>query len=94
MDSVQVVLHAMTKRLAYYPLLMRDSVILPDIVRQMRRPGRDHERLVASVRAVPADTTYHPSMKDRILASSPWRRDEEVFAKAAEAYAIVDALKA
>jgi hypothetical protein len=83
MDTVAVVRHALTKKNDYWPLLMRDELLFPQMEKRLtdRKRSDDDEfaRLLSSMKAVENDAYDNPTSAARMLSSIPWSKGQEPF---------------
>ena len=92
-DSVAVIEQAVTGTFHQYPLVMRDSAILPTLLGHLGDPDvtddADFAKLAKAVREIPSDVRNNTSGAKRALESIPWKSGDEPFASTAEARRIL-----
>lgn len=83
MDSVAALRHAMTGKNDYWPLLMRDQLLRPQIEKrlsdQKKSDDDEYAALWKSMVAVPSDVVFDATAPARMLASLPWAEGREPF---------------
>jgi hypothetical protein len=89
MDSVAVVRHAMTGKIDYWPLVMRDELLMPQVAARLndKRKSDDDEfgKILKSIQAAPSDAVANETARARMLASIPWSEGQEPFQSVVDA---------
>lgn len=89
MDSVAVVRHAMTGKIDYWPLVMRDELLLPQVAARLgdKKKSDDDEfgKILRSIQAAPSDAGFSDTARARMLASIPWSEGQEPFQSVVDA---------
>jgi hypothetical protein len=95
MDTVEVLRHRMTGELQYWPLLMRDGLLSPEIERRLadgdRRDDPEYRRLLESMAAAPSDVQPNETARARMLSSIPWEAGREPFESIVRARQVLEA---
>jgi hypothetical protein len=92
-DSVAVIQQAVLGRTSFYPLLMRDELLTPELTRRLEQAPKvddsDCRALLAAVGAAPDDMKAHETTRARALQSLPWTAGTEPFHSTVQARTIL-----
>lgn len=94
-DTVAIIQNALTGKVTTYPLVMIDELLIPELQSRISSSQgdlrRDYETLLASIEAVPSDTSMNDTTVQRALSSMPWPLLNEPFYSSQDARLILSA---
>ncbi len=92
-DSVAVIEQAMTGKAHEYPLLMKDSTLLPELEKRLSDGDRSDDAAIRTlkkaIRDLPSDVRPNATLRERAKASIPWEPGQEPFQSTVDARKIL-----